>query len=197
MPCFHAFRDRKASCGAVWAAMLSSLALITYLWVWIVMALVYLVQNPPGKIREACPGSGIWPVLMLTFITTLLGTVGGLRLVLDAQSGVTPPGAHWPRRRKIQALVATGAALAVLWIAAGATALSPCAMSELGGNHARQTLAVWFYVNAGAGGSVALAYGVMRALETRRERLESEAREEYARSREGGAALSLNARVVI
>jgi len=194
MPCFHAFWDRKASCGAVWAAMLSSLALITYLWMWIVMASVYLIQNPPGKIAAACPGSGIWPVLALALACTLLATVGGMRLVLDAQSGATPPGAHWPRRRKVNLLAAACAALIALWVAAGATSLSPCARAELSGNHARQTLAVWFYVNAGAGGSAALACGVARALETRKERLDGEAREEYVRSREGGAAISLNAR---
>ncbi len=177
--------------------MLSSLALITYLWIWIALAMVYLIQNPPSKLSKSCPGSGVWPALLLAMVWTLIGTLGGLRLVLDAQSGVRPPGAHWPRNKKIQILGTAGATFLSLWVSAGATSLSTCARTGLANNDVRQALLIWFCVNTGAICFGIAAWVIKRALGARMRRLETKACNVRDINFDIGAGGGAGARVVI
>ena len=128
---------------------------------WAVFALVYMVKISPSSLKQICPGTIIWSVLLTVVIFSIIISAVLIKITLDAQLGVPIPGRNWSRKKKWMVVIGLMCLWGTLWILAGVSTLSGCARSNLSDNYIRMLLVVWFYTHA----AVALIAGLTRGAE--------------------------------
>ena len=139
------FTDPDAPVWLVWTTMLTTLATLHFLLIWTILAVIALCQEPLAHVREACPGSPLWWLLVVLTAFTAALSACVLRVLSAAQTGLPLPGSRWPARRKRSAVHLVGALWLAVWIAAGASSLSSCALDRLAGDTVRRMVVTWFW----------------------------------------------------
>ena len=142
------FRDPDTPAWAAWTAMILCLGALYSVVLWTTLSLIAAVQQPPGRLRAACAGTMLWPLLIGLVVFTLAVMILLFYVLAAAQSGMALPGARWPRVRKRRAVAGGAGVGAILWIAAGLSAYTSCARRELGNSDVRRMVLVWFLWHA-------------------------------------------------
>lgn len=138
------FHDPDAPAWVVWVTMCSSLAFVHATLVWTVVAFITVAQHPVGSVSEQCPGSILWPLLLILGLFTAALALVLLTVGISAQSGMPLPGSEWTHTRKRRVVIAGAAMWAVLWMMSGVASLSSCALDKLNAHAVRNMVLAWF-----------------------------------------------------
>lgn len=142
------FRDPDTPAWAAWTAMILCLGALYSVVLWAILSLIAAIQQPPGRLRAACAGTLLWPLLLGLVAFTLAVMILLFHVLAAAQSGMALPGARWPRVRKQRAVAAGAGVGTILWVSAGLSAYTSCARRELAANDVRRMVVVWFLCHA-------------------------------------------------